>query len=102
MFFHAALACCRIPPLEGVQDILVGLDGVGRVLRDVEGLAPEVLYMLFHLFADADQQLVAAELHDGGVELLVVIMYTGHWNLMPFMHIMVRQNMLLRFFPRIM
>lgn len=25
---------------------------------------------------------------------VVIIMYTGHWNLMPFMHIMVRQNML--------
>ena len=72
MFFHAALACRRVPPFESVQDILVGLNGVGRVLRDVEGLAPEVFYMLFHLFADADQQLVAAELHDSGVELLVV------------------------------
>ena len=41
---------------------------------------------------------------DGSVllEAAALIIRILQGNLMPFMHIMVRQNMLLRFFPRIM
>ena len=78
MLLHIPFSGFGISGFERIQDALMGLNGIFRILRDIKRPAAEILYILFHLFADTDKEMILAEFDNRGVELLIIYDDAGY------------------------